>query len=69
MPRDEDRLTPRLAVGTIDGDPIPRYSADRTCARAGCSTRLSVYNGGDRCWAHTEAQPLLPLRRRQFRAA
>lgn len=68
MARDEDRLTPRLAVGLLDGTPLPRYPADRTCARIGCATRLSVYNGGEHCWLHTKELPLSPLRR-QVRAA
>ena len=32
--------------------PIRSYAADRVCAREGCTTRLSVYNGSDRCAAH-----------------
>jgi hypothetical protein len=26
----------------------------RVCSHAGCQTRLSVYNGSERCWQHTE---------------
>ncbi|HUI04403.1 MAG TPA: hypothetical protein VLZ77_12730 [Acidimicrobiales bacterium] len=32
--------------------PIRSYAADRVCAQEGCTTRLSVYNGSDRCAAH-----------------
>jgi hypothetical protein len=69
MRAEEDHLTPRLAVQALEGTPLPRFSSDRTCAADGCTTRLSMYNGGERCWLHTEGQPLLPLRRRQVRAA
>ncbi len=29
-------------------------TALRTCAAAGCQTRLSIYNAKDRCWQHTD---------------
>jgi hypothetical protein len=29
-----------------------RFPAERTCAVDGCETKLSIYNRGDRCWAH-----------------
>jgi hypothetical protein len=69
MPRIDDGPVPRLAAGTTDGSPLPRFAAGRVCQRAGCGTQLSVYNAGDRCWLHTESEPLLPLRRHQVRAA
>jgi hypothetical protein len=28
------------------------FSTGRTCARSGCSTVLSIYNGGKHCAAH-----------------
>lgn len=34
--------------------PEPRSGA-RVCSEPGCRTRLSVYNGSDRCWQHTES--------------
>lgn len=38
--------------------PLPRasrtYPAGRTCLEPGCTTRLSMYNRRDRCWAHVE---------------
>lgn len=66
---DDDVPAPRLAVGVVDGSPLPRFPDHRVCARTDCSTRLSVYNAGERCWLHTDAEPLLPLRRHQVRAA
>lgn len=69
MPRIDDGPAPRLAAGRIDGSPLPRYAEGRVCGHAGCGTRLSVYNAGERCWLHTETEPLLPLRRHQVRAA
>lgn len=70
MPRIDDGPAPRLAAGmTTEGTPLPRFAEGRVCERSGCGTRLSVYNAGDRCWLHTDAEPLLPLRRHQVRAA
>lgn len=34
------------------GRPLPRNEEIRTCAAAGCRTRLSAYNRDSRCWQH-----------------
>jgi hypothetical protein len=31
-----------------------QYAQGRVCAEPGCTTRLSVYNRRDKCWAHAE---------------
>lgn len=31
-----------------------RYGAGRVCAVEGCDTRLSQYNGRDKCWVHAD---------------
>lgn len=36
------------------GSPSRSFSKGRVCRAPGCSTRLSVYNEGDRCWQHAD---------------
>ena len=45
-----------------DGPPVPRYQEGRDCEELGCSTVLSVYNDGNRCWAHRPMERVTPLR-------
>ena len=41
-----------------------RGSRGRRCPEAGCTTLISVYNGSDRCWLHSEAERRPPLAER-----
>lgn len=43
-----------------------RARTGRVCVERGCPTVLSVYNGGERCWEHTQPTPYL-LNVRRFR--
>lgn len=45
------------AIG-VTPQPSRRYRAGRTCATAGCTTTLSIYNPRPRCWAHDEPRPV-----------
>jgi hypothetical protein len=45
-----------------DGPPVPRFAEGRTCSEFGCSTILSVYNDGNRCWTHRPMERVTPLR-------
>lgn len=43
--------------GTRPGNlppPSRTTTSGRQCAEPGCSTRLSVYNGSEHCWQHTD---------------
>lgn len=31
-----------------------QYPEGRVCAHEGCTTRLSIYNRRDKCWAHAD---------------
>lgn len=53
------RHRPELSEAVL-GEPLvgyrrsPRtFSPDRVCAHRGCTTRLSIYNSGPRCAAHS----------------
>ena len=45
-----------------DGPPVARFDEGRICGEAGCPTVLSVYNDGNRCWAHRPMERVTPLR-------
>jgi hypothetical protein len=34
--------------------PSQAVEGGRTCAYPACETKLSIYNGADLCWQHTE---------------
>ncbi|MGH2751202.1 MAG: hypothetical protein ACRDK3_10080 [Actinomycetota bacterium] len=34
--------------------PSRRYSNERRCVHEGCTTKLSQYNGRDKCWTHAD---------------
>jgi len=60
--RDDANLIVQGRLATFLGSAPARAAAGRTCARAGCRTRLSIYNVGRRCWQHTEPRPAGALR-------
>ena len=45
-----------------DGPPVPHFDEGRTCGELECATVLSIYNDGDRCWAHRPMERVTPLR-------
>lgn len=45
-----------------DGPPVPRFDEGRVCEESNCRTVLSVYNDGNRCWAHRPMERVTPLR-------
>ncbi len=36
--------------------PNRTYGENRTCAHAGCETKLSRYNRSEHCWMHAEVK-------------
>jgi hypothetical protein len=49
--------------------PNTRYRPDRTCAAAGCATKLSIYNKWDYCWQHEPVHAYIPRGKRKRRDA
>jgi hypothetical protein len=43
------------------------FPRGRSCARPGCSTRLSIYNPRSVCWQHEEPRPASPVISRPHR--
>lgn len=39
------------------GRPRKTYEGGRTCAAAGCTTKLSSYNKNEFCWTHFQPVP------------
>lgn len=50
----------------IDPKPRARHPEGRACAEAGCTTILSTYNAGTRCYVH--AEPKYPTASRWARS-
>jgi hypothetical protein len=47
-----------------------QYAGDRTCAAAGCETKLSIYNKWEYCWQHEPVHAYIPRgKRRSSKAA
>jgi hypothetical protein len=52
IPRASDRV--QLGVPHPNKAVPPKSLRDRSCAREGCETVLSIYNLSDTCWVHEE---------------
>jgi hypothetical protein len=44
-----------------------QYQADRICAAAGCTTKLSIYNKWDYCWQHEPVHTYIARGKRRSR--
>jgi hypothetical protein len=53
----ENRFGPRGVHGTelVHGPPARTFGRGRVCSRAGCGTKLSLYNPNPRCWMHSNS--------------
>lgn len=38
---------------------LQTYPENRVCTAEGCTTTLSIYNGGDSCWQHEALRPFV----------
>ncbi len=41
--------------GRVPSPSKARAADGRVCSAPGCTTKLSKYNAGDRCWQHADA--------------
>jgi hypothetical protein len=54
------RGTARLGSSPQEHQLIPRFLRGRVCAKEGCSTMLSTYNGAAYCWVHEAPRKFRP---------
>jgi hypothetical protein len=54
-----------MAIGIIGGS----SASERSCAFAGCTTRLSVYNSDFLCWTHADVTTRARFEQRAMRPA
>jgi hypothetical protein len=58
---------PLRTVEPVDARPNRTWAPGRVCERAGCDTRLSVYNRSAMCWVHEEPRMYIVRGKRRRR--
>jgi hypothetical protein len=58
-PRHGDDDVVRTSAAGDATRPSRTFGTGRSCAEAGCDTRLSMYNRDDHCWQHRTPEPFV----------